>query len=257
MKSKTTFFLPILLILTLIISGCSASRSSQIGVDDPEFSAVESDNSDNEDSRLSDMSRDTKKYLADLCADNDINLDIKEDVHIGWYYYHPNILIISFDTRNIAVFNRVLIMRNVGYYIQDWINENYSVEETPLYEIHCCANYTNASTLSDEYIRFANFNCFHYRDIDEAKPARSIEYVDLQVNFGESRYEGISFEGVKHLQTEHISVMEDYGALKYFPDLESVMIPIITPKTDEEIREFVDSIKQYCPPGCEITTIKM
>lgn len=254
MKLKTKYILLVLLIITLIFPSCSASKLQQGGADDSTPSA---DVSENEDSLLGNMSRDTKMYLADFCADNDINLNIKEDVLINWYYDYHNILNISFDTRNIAVFDRLLIMRNVGYYIQDWINENYSVEGTPLYEIQCCANYTSSSTQPDEYIRFANFNCLHHRDIDEAKPARSIEYVDLQVNYGESRYQDIFFEGVKHLQTEHTSVMEDFSPLKHFLDLESVTIPIITPKTDEEIRELVDSVKQYCPPDCEITTIKM
>lgn len=242
MKLKTKYILPILLILTLIVLGCSALQLLQSGADDstPPDAVLE-----NEDDPLVNMSRDTKEYLAALCADNNIELNVKEDTYIGWYYDFRNILNISFYAKDCYVHDRLLIMRNVAYYIQDWINDNYSVEETPLYEIQCW-EYFSSPLPSNGYIRFSNFNCFNYRDIEDAKPARSIEYVHLQVNYNESSYRDLSFEGITHLCTGTTAekLTEDLSVLKHFPDLENFEIPIIVSKTDEEIGELIDNVKQ-------------
>lgn len=257
MKLKTKYILPILLILTLIVSICSVSQLLQSGADDstPPDAVLE-----NEDDPLVNMSRDTKEYLAALCADNNIELNVKKDTYIGWYYDVWNILNISFCAKDLYVHDRLLIMRNVAYYIQDWINDNYSVEETPLYRIECEENYFSSYLPSDGYICFSNFNCFNnYCDIKDAKPARSIEYVDLQVRYDESSYRDLSFEGITHLctGTRVERLTKDFSVLKHFPDLENVVIPILTSKTDEEINEFIDDVKQYCPSDCDIIAYKM
>lgn len=256
MKLKIKYILPILLILTLIVPGCSTSRLPQSDADDSyPTDAV----SENEDGLFVNMSRDAKEYLAAFCADNNIELNIKEDTYIGWYYDCWNVLRITFFAKNCYdVCNRLLIMRNVAYYIQDWINDNYSVEETPLYQITCWENYFSSSLPSNGYIEFANFNSVNHRDIEDAMPARSIEYVDLQVRYGESDYGALSFEGVTNLRTgtETERLTEDFSVLKHFPDLENVEIPILTPKTDEEIGEFIDDVKQYCPLDCDVKAVK-
>lgn len=242
--------------MTLIFPGCSNSQLPQSGVDDFNPPATVSEN---EDSLLGNMSRDVKEYLATLCADNNIEFSIKEDTYIGWYYNRWNILHISFYAKDCCVHDRLLIIRNVAYYIQDWINDNYSVEETSLYQIKCWENYFPSALPSNGYISFSNFNCFNFRDIEDAKPARSIEYVDLQVSYNESSYRDFSFEGVTHLRTGTSAerLTEDFSVLKHFPDLENVMIPILMPKTDEEINDFIDDVKQYCPSDCNVKAIKI
>lgn len=255
MKLKTKNILPILLILTLIAPGCS---TSQLPKNDADDSYPPDAVSENEDGLLVNMTRGAKEYLAAFCADNNIELNIKEDTYIGWYYDCWNILNITFCAKDCYVHDRLLIMRNVAYYIQDWINDNYSVEETPLYQITCWENYFSSSLPSNGYIGFSNFNCFNFRDIEDAKPARSIEYVDLQVRYGESDYGALSFEGVTNLRTgtETERLTEDFSVLKHFPDLENVEIPILTPKTDEEIGEFINDVKQYCPLDCDVKAAK-
>lgn len=255
MKLKIKYILPILLILTLIVLDCSASRLPQSVADD---SYPPNAVSENEGGLLVNMSRDAKDHLAALCADNNIKLNIKEDTYIGWYYDSWNILNITFCTKNCYGHDRLLIMCNAAYYIRDWINDNYSIEETPLYQIQCWENYSSPLP-SNGYISFSNFYCFTFRDIEDAKPARSIEYVDLQVRYDESIYRDLSFEGITHLRTgtEAERLTEDFSVLKHFPDLEKVDIPILTPKTDEEINEFIDDVKQYCPSDCDINAFKI
>lgn len=252
---KIKYILPILLILTLIVLGCSVSQLLQSGDDDSNPPTVVSE----EDRLLGNLSRDAKAYLADFCADNNIELNIKEDTYIGWYYGSWNILNISFCVNNCYGHGRLSIMRNAAYYIQDWINDNYSVEETPLYEITCRENYRSSYLPSDGYISFSNFYCFTFRDIEDAKPARSIEYVDLQVRYDESIYRDLSFEGITHLRTgtEAERLTEDFSVLRHFPDLEKVDIPILIPKTDEEINAFIDDVKQYCPSDCDVHAFKI
>ncbi len=83
MKFKIKYILPILLISTLVVLGCLTSQFKQSRADDSSPTAVVPEN---EDSLLGNMSRDAKEYLAVLCADNNIELNIKEDTYIGWYY---------------------------------------------------------------------------------------------------------------------------------------------------------------------------
>ncbi len=145
-----------------------------------------------------------------------------------------------------------MLTRNVAYYIQDWINDNYSVEETSLYLIKCWENHSPSPLPSNGYISFSNFDCFNFRDIEDAKPTRSIEYVDLQVSYDESNYRDLSFEGITYLRTGTNKLIEDFSELKYFPNLEIVEFPIPVPKTDEEIDKLIDNVKQYCPTDCNI-----
>ncbi len=240
----------------LIVPGFSTSRLPHSGTDDlyPPDAVLES-----EDGLLVNISRNAKEYLAALCADNNIELNIKEDTYIGWYYDRWNVLHITFCAKDCYdVYNRLLIMHNVAYYIRDWINDNYSVEETPLYQIICWENYFSSYLPSDGYIEFANFNSVNHSDIEDATPARSIEFVDLQVSYDESSYRDLSFEGITHLRTGTTAerLTEDFSALKHFPDLEKVEIPILMPKTDEEINEFINDIKQYCPSDCDVKAVK-
>ncbi len=257
MKLQTKYIFPILIILTLIVTGCSASQLPQSRIDDSNSHVAVLKN---DDSLLADMSHDAKKYLAVLCADNNIELNIKEDTYIGWYYDYWNILNISFRVKNCSAHERLLIMRNVAYYIQDWINDNYSTEETPLYEITCWENYLQTSLPYNGYISFSNFYSFNFRNIEDAKPSRSIEYVKLQVNYTKSEYEGIFFEGITHLRTatQAERFLEDYRVLEHFPDLKNVEIPMLIPppKTQDDVDKFVENIKQYCPCDCIIEVNK-
>ncbi len=261
MKFRTKYLLLallMLLIILLIVFVCLHLNQHQ---NNTETSAAVSENEDGDvsedekDLRLSDLSKDAEKYLAVICAENNIDLNIGEDASICGDYYHYNrreVLEITFHLEGCDFDERILLFHNVAYYIDNWIGDNYSDEEIPLYIIHCYENNAPWSTPLNCTIKFANFDC--HLNIEYAKPARSMCWVDLQVNYTEDNYEGLSFDGITFLRTSHMveKRMEDYSVLKHFPDLERVEIPLVAPKTDEEIEELIEEIKQYIPPDCEI-----
>lgn len=247
-----------LVTILLIVFVCLQLNQHQ---NNAETSAAVSENEDGnvsedeKDPRLHDLSKDAEEYLAAICAENNIDLNIGEDASICGDYYHYNrreVLEITFYLKGCDFDERILLFHNVAYYIENWIDDNYSNEELPLYIIHCYENNAAWSTPLNCTIKFANFDC--HLNIKYAKPERSMYYVDLQVNYIESYYEELSFKGITHLRTSHMveKRMEDYSVLKHFPDLERVEIPMLISKTDEEIEAFIEEIKQYLPPDCEI-----
>lgn len=258
MKFKTkNLLLALLILIVLILAVFVCLKLSQHNQNNDGPSVAVSNNEDDTipddegDPIFRELSNDVTEYLAVVCAENNIDLDIDEVVSIGGYYDYKNVLIISFYVSDGYFDDRMLLSHNVAYYIQDWINANYSDEELPLYRIECYRGHDNWSMLVEGYIDFANYDCWYDRD---AKPARSMYCVDLQVNYTEENYEGLSFDGITFLRTSNAAerMVEDYSVLKHFPDLERVVISMLISKTDEEIEAFIEEIKQYLPPDCEI-----
>lgn len=264
MKFRTKYMLLALLMLLtilLIVYVClqlnqyQNNDGSSVAVSNSEDDTISDDEgeqiiAEEKDPRLRELTNDVMEYLADVCDEKNIDFGSK-GVSIAAFYSYDNTLIIRFYVRYGCSYEHMLLCHNVAYYIQDWINDNYSDEELPLYRIECKRDRDNWSMLVEGYIDFANYDCWYDRD---AKPARSIYCVDLQVNYTEENYEGLSFDGITFLCTSHGSnrMMEDYSVLKHFPDLERVRIPMLISKTDEEMDEFIEEIKQYLPPDCEI-----
>ncbi len=265
MKFKTKYLLLALLmliILILIIFVClqlnqyQNNDGSSVAVSNSEDDTISDDEDEQiieeeKDPRLSELKNDAWEYLMSVSAENNIELDTNKGVILGAYYNHKNVLEVYFYMRDYSIEDRMLMFHKLAYYIQDWINDNYSDEELPFYMIDCRREQDNWTMLVDGYIYFTNYDRWY---MEYAKPARSMYWVDLQVNYTEDNYEGLSFDGITFLRTSNGSnrMMEDYSVLKHFPDLERVEIPMLISKTDEEIEAFIEEIKQYLPPDCEI-----
>ena len=142
--------------------------------------------------------------------------------------------------------------KDVVDYLENYLKNDNILFTNRYFRISFQNQFNYYSSTPPLYYSFSNFNPTIQRDSNILPENHNFFYFHLNDIYSINHYDGIIFENVTILESPTTSEahMDDFSDLLHFPNLQVLYYNVLSADFDEDI--FIQEIKQFIPPDCEI-----